>query len=144
MTDLVSNAEYRAALGSIKYNASNFQVFTFWIATLMLAGFAVLAGSLVAIQAETDMSSQVLTSVIAADAVFLVILALTYLSYLRNIGRYVSGRIKSSFATPEMRAKCVKRVGRYSTGTSPRELTAANALTGLTPEQAIASLVQSA
>lgn len=118
MTDVVTNAEYRAALGSIKYNASNFQVFTPWIALMILVGFTVLAGSFVAMQSNDNMSSGALTTTIIADALFLVILALAYLAYVRNVGRYATGRIKSSFVTPENVAKCAKEVGRYATGTS--------------------------
>lgn len=117
LSGVVKNAEYRAALGSIRYNASNFQVFTVSIAGSFLIGMAVLAGSFVAIQSEDqNMTSATLTGLIIADGVILGILFLAYIGYLRNIGIYIFGRVKPSFDTPENIAKCPKPV---PTGTSP-------------------------
>ena len=114
----VKNAEYRAALGSIHYNASNFQVFTVSIAFAFLIGMAVLAGTFVAIQSEDQgMSGPTLLGIVIADGVILGFLFLAYIGYLRNIGKYIFGRVKPAFDSPENIAKCPKYV---SMGTSPR------------------------
>lgn len=117
LANTVKNAEYRAALGSIRYNASNFQVFTVGIAAAFLIGSAVLAGTFVAIQSEDqNMPSATLLALIITDGVFLGLLLLAYLGYLKNIGMYIFGRIKPAFDSPENIAKCPKNA---PTGTSP-------------------------
>ena len=117
LANTVKNAEYRAALGSIRYNASNFQVFTVGIASSFLLGVAVLAGTFVTIQAEDlNMPTTTLIALVITDGVFLGLLFLAYISYLRNMGMYIFGRVKPAFDSPENIAKCPKNV---STGTSP-------------------------
>ena len=119
MTDVVTNAEYRAALGSIRYNASNFQVLTLFIVFFVMTSLAVLAGSMVALQSDSNMSSNSVKAVIITMFVFLVMLAFAYVAYLRNIGRYVASRIRGAFATNEKLDKCKAEGFEYSTGTSP-------------------------
>ena len=116
LANTVKNAEYRAALGSIQYNASNFQVFTVTIASIFLLGMAVLAGTFVAIQADDqNMVTSTLLGLVIADGVFLGLLFLAYIGYLRNIGQYIFGRMKPAFDSAENIAKCPKPV---STGSS--------------------------
>ena len=112
MSDDISNAEYRAALGSINYNASNFQVFSFIIGMTFLLGVTILVLTLVTIQTEDQtMDKNTLIAIAIADAVFLVLIAVAYLNYLRNIGKYVYGRIRPVTAID---TKCARR----PTGTS--------------------------
>ena len=95
MSDVFSNAESRAALGSIKYNASNYQVFSFGISITFLLGIAVLGGTFVAIQSEDqNMSENTLMIIIILDAAVVAALFLAYISYLRNIGSYIYGRMQ--------------------------------------------------
>lgn len=117
LSSQVQNSEYRAALGSIHYNASNFQVFTVSIAGAFLVGMAVLAGTFVAIQNDDqNMLPATLMTIVIIDGVVLGILFFAYMGYLRNIGRYIFGRVKPSFDSEENLKKCPKFV---STGTTP-------------------------
>jgi len=117
MTDVVSNAEFRAALGSIRYNASNYQVFSFSIAFSFLLGFGILFGVLVGLQgADTNVSSNVLYGLTLVSAILIVVIFIAYTGYLRNIGKYIYGRMRPlSFGKP---SKCKAA----PTGTSLRSL----------------------
>lgn len=95
MTDALTNSEFRAALNSIAYNASNFQVFTFTIAFSFLIGLSVIAGIFVAIQTEDqNMSQGLLLALLLVAAVLVAVMFLAYFGYLRNIGRYLYARVQ--------------------------------------------------
>jgi hypothetical protein len=112
MTDEISNAEYRAALGSINYNASNFQVFSFIIGITLLFGVTTLVLTLVTLQAEDQkMNKTALFTVSIIDGFFLVLIGFAYINYLRNIGKYIYGRIRPVTSSD---TKCPRR----PTGTS--------------------------
>ena len=112
MSSDISNAEYRAALGSINYNASNFQVFSFIIGMTFLAGVTILVLTLATIQAEDQtLDKNLLLGLSLADGIVLVLIGIAYLNYLRNIGKYIYGRIRPVTAID---TKCARR----PTGTS--------------------------
>lgn len=114
MSEAINNAEYRAALGSINFNASNFQVFTFIIGITFLISLTFIVTSLVIIQSEDQaMPSSVLYGLGITTLIFLVLMAAMYFTYLKNIGRYIYARIRP--VSTSMSA-CKRR----STGTSPR------------------------
>jgi len=95
MSDIFTNAQYRAAIGSINFNGSNYQVFSFSISLMMLIGIVVILGSLVAIQSEDDLLSTKALQVFSVSALFCVAgLFIAYISYLKNIGKYIYGRMK--------------------------------------------------
>jgi hypothetical protein len=95
MTDQISAADYRVALGSINLDATNYQVFTPYIAFVFLFGVATLVATIIYVQIDDQTIPQGTYLIISVlDGVILVLLFLAYLSYLRNIGRYVYGRIR--------------------------------------------------
>lgn len=95
MTDTVASAEFRAALTSIDFNASNYQVFGVAVAMTFLFGLTILVGTLVAMLVQDqDMPQEAFYAMMIADGVVCVALLLAYFAYLRNIGKYVYGRIK--------------------------------------------------
>jgi hypothetical protein len=94
-TSEVTRTQTRMAVGSLRKNPSNYQVFSFYISMGFLFGVSVLLGSLVAIQTEDQkMSSSTLLILVFLNIVTVIILFLSYTFYLRNIGKYVHGRIK--------------------------------------------------
>lgn len=91
----VNLAQTRMSVGSLRKNPSNYQVFSFYISMGFLFGISILIGTLVAIQTEDQqMTSGTLLILIYVNIVVVVILFLSYTTYLRNIGKYVHGRIK--------------------------------------------------
>ena len=91
----VNLAQTRMSVGSLRKNPSNYQVFSFYISMGFLFGVSVLVGSLVAIQTEDQqMSSSTLSILVAVNIAVSVILFFSYTTYIRNIGKYVHGRIK--------------------------------------------------
>jgi len=117
MSDELSNAEFRAALGSINYNASNYQVFTFTIAFSFLIAISVLVGSLISIGSQDQgLTSGGIITFATFDVIALVVILLTYNAYLRNVGKYVFSRVKPiSFKTEDN--QCTSRI---KTGTTPK------------------------
>jgi hypothetical protein len=114
MADTLTNAEFRVALGSINYNATNFQVFSFGIAFTFLIAMATIAGITVAITASDQELSSTETLVLTSiNTAMIVALFLSYSTYLRNIGKYIYGRIRP-IAFDERSSTC----GRIPTGTS--------------------------
>jgi len=102
MSDIVTNAEVRAALTSINYNAANYQVLTGTIAFALLGSLTIIGASYISIQGQDQtMGSNTLVSLCIADIVFAVFIVFGYILYLRNIGRYVYGRIRPVGWTPE-------------------------------------------
>jgi len=113
MADNLTNAGIRASLGSIHYNASNYQVFSFSIALTFLAALSIFVGTFVAIQTEDfNMDAATLTGIIILDFVFVGLLFLAYNAYLRNIGKYIYGRMRPIGWKPD--SSCP----RYSSGTT--------------------------
>jgi hypothetical protein len=95
MTDIFTNSQYRAALGSINFNASNFQVFSFIIGISILVGLSLIAGGLVGIQSEDEtLQKEVLYGFAIAMMISAIFLVIAYVSYMRNIGIYIYGRMK--------------------------------------------------
>jgi hypothetical protein len=105
---LISSAEYRAALGSINYNAYNYQILTVAIGLGLLFSLSSFAGTFIAVQAEDqNMSENVLYGIIILDGIAVAIVFLCYLAYLRNVGQYIYSRFKPMF-TSENKVKCVE------------------------------------
>ena len=95
MADTLTNAEFRVALGSINYNASNFQVFSFGIAFTFLVGMATLAGITVAIaSADQELTEFETTTLAVITGCLLAAVFVSYSAYLRNMGKYIYGRIR--------------------------------------------------
>jgi len=95
MADSVTNAEVRAALGSISYNGANFQTLTSALAFGLFGTLAIIAATYISIQgSDQTMSAQTLVSLCIFDLILVVLIAIAYIYYLRNIGRYVYGRIR--------------------------------------------------
>jgi len=94
MTDQIEDANFKAALRTINFNTSNFQILTFPIAITFLLGISVLLGTLITIQsADYDITSRILAIISLLDLVFIVLLFIAYWTYIRNIGKYIMGRI---------------------------------------------------
>ena len=92
---LLTNAQSRAALESVDLSASNFQVLSATIALGMVVSISGIGASIAFLQAsDQTTSSQQVTAFTIAEFVLVAILALVYTSYLRNIGRYIYGRIR--------------------------------------------------
>jgi len=129
MSDNLTNAGIRASLGSIHYNASNYQVFSFSIAITFLLAISIFVGTFVAIQTEDfNMDSTTLTGIIILDFVFVGLLFLAYNAYLRNIGKYIYGRMRPIGWKPD--SSCP----RYSSGTSRSEPSRANMQNTMMPQ----------
>ena len=95
MAEIFTNSQYRAALGSINFNESNFQVFSFVIGISILLGVSMIAGGLIGINSEDEtLSVNVLNAFAIVMALSLAAILLAYVSYLRNIGTYIYGRMK--------------------------------------------------
>ena len=95
MSALFTDAQYRAAIGSINFNASNFQVFSFFIGVTIVLGMSLIAGGLIGINSEDEsLQMGVLVPFAIVMTISVVFIALAYLSYLRNIGTYIYGRMK--------------------------------------------------
>lgn len=94
-TNEVNRAQTRMAVGSLRKNPSNYQVFSFYISMGFLFGVSILIGTLVAIQTEDQqLSSGTLSILVILNIVVAIVLFISYTAYLRNIGKYVHGRIK--------------------------------------------------
>lgn len=95
MSEGISNAEFRAAVESIDIRGSNFQVFTFWIAAGLLIGIVTVALTVGVIQTQDQGFPEygVTTSLILV-VLSIVAIVLAYLAYLRNMGKYVYGRVR--------------------------------------------------
>lgn len=97
-SQVIEAAEHRAALASIDYNASNYQVLTLGIGLGLLLFMSSLAGTFVAVQAEDqNMNETVLSGIAVFEAVAIGIVFFCYIGYLRNIGHYIYSRIKPVF-----------------------------------------------
>jgi Na+-transporting methylmalonyl-CoA/oxaloacetate decarboxylase gamma subunit len=95
MAETVTNAEVRAALSSINYNGANYQTLTGTLAIGMLGSLAFIAATYIAIQGQDQtMGSTTLVALAGIDIAFIVLIILAYFVYLRNIGRYVLGRMR--------------------------------------------------
>lgn len=95
MSEIFTNSQYRAALGSINFNASNFQVFSFLIGVSILVGLSLIAGGLIGINSEDEtLSTAVLYGFAIVMTICLAAIFLAYVSYMRNIGTYIYGRMK--------------------------------------------------
>ena len=95
MSSLFTDAQYRAAIGSINFNASNFQVFSFFIGFTIILGLSLIAGGLIGIGSEDQTLPQTTLNPFAiVMTVSVVFVALAYVAYLRNIGTYIYGRMK--------------------------------------------------
>jgi len=95
MADSVTNAEVRAALGSINYNGANFQTLTTWLALGLFGSLAIIAATYISIQgSDQTMGAGYLRVLCVIDLIGVGLIALCYIFYLRNIGRYVYGRIR--------------------------------------------------
>lgn len=95
MTDQISNAEFRAAIESLDIKAANFQVFTFWIASGLLVGLITIGVTLGIVQTQNQtMADSALLGVLIIDVLAIGALLLAYLFYLRNVGKYIYGRIR--------------------------------------------------
>ena len=77
-----------------------------------LVGITILVLTFVTIQSEDQtMDKNALFGIAVADTVILVLIAIAYLNYLRNIGKYVYGRMRPVTSND---TKCARR----PTGTS--------------------------
>ena len=95
MSEGISNAEFRAAIESLNINASNFQVFTFWIAAGMLLGIVTIGLTIGVIQTQDEtFPESSLTIAAIIDLIALAAIVLAYLAYLRNVGKYIYGRVR--------------------------------------------------
>jgi Ca2+/Na+ antiporter len=95
MADIFTDAQYRAAIGSLNFNGSNFQVFSFGIGITIIVSLSLLAGGLIGIGTEDEtIRPDILNAFAIVMLICCVLLALAYIAYLRNIGKYIYGRIK--------------------------------------------------
>jgi len=95
MSDLFTASQYRAAIGSINFNASNFQVFSFIIGISILVSLSIIAGGLIGIGSEDEtLQTSALYPFAIVMAISLFVISIAYLSYMRNIGTYIYGRMK--------------------------------------------------
>jgi|OM-RGC.v1.023559465 hypothetical protein len=95
MAESVTNAEVRAALSSINYNGANYQTLTGAVAVMMLGSLAIIAAGYISIQGQDQtMSSTTLRVLAGIDIALVILILLGYIYYLRNIGRYVLGRMR--------------------------------------------------
>jgi hypothetical protein len=91
------SSEVRFALSAINYNATNYKVLDVFIILSIIFSIATIAGSLVAFQAsdqDPSLSPQATKGFIIVDFVALGLILVAYISYLRNVGNYIYGRIK--------------------------------------------------
>lgn len=114
----INNANNRMAISALRKNPANFKVFSFYISLGFIFGISVLAGSLVAIYNEDqEMSPNTLKILVFLNIATVVVLFLSYLTYIRNIGKYVYGRIKP-IGDPSSKLEECKRNLDYRTSRS--------------------------
>lgn len=95
MADSLTNSEFRVALSSINYNASNFQVFSFGIAFVLMLGLATLAGINIAIySSDQELSGQQTIGLASFCVIIIVFVFVAFTAYMKNVGKYVYGRIR--------------------------------------------------
>jgi hypothetical protein len=115
MSGIFTDSQYRAAIGSINYNASNFQVFSFTIGVSVLFGLSLIAGGLIGINTEDETLNQdVLNAFAIVMTICLGLIVLAFTAYLRNIGTYIYGRMKP-FNFGQKPVECVLSTGTTRT-----------------------------
>jgi len=107
---MVSNSEVRRGLESIDIRGSSYQVMSFFISFGFLVGLATLLGSLIIIHAyDTAISRGSLYTLTVLIFLSLLFIGIAYTSYMRNIGRYIYGRIRPVSLTETECAKFKKQ-----------------------------------
>jgi hypothetical protein len=108
MADSLTNAEFRVALSSINYNATNFQVFSFGIAFVLMLGLATLAGINIAIySSDQELTDQQTVGLASFSVVIIVFVFVAFTAYMRNVGKYIFGRIRP--ITFDQVPKCTRK-----------------------------------
>lgn len=91
----VKLAHTRMSIGSLKKNPSNYQVFSFYITMAFIFGISILLGSLITFTTEDQNLSPSATMILVfINTAIVIILFIAYNTYLKNIGKYVYGRMK--------------------------------------------------
>ena len=92
---MLENANVKSALSAIRINPANFQVFSVWIAASFFIGLLVILGSSVQFLAsDQSMTNNETNVLVVLDLIVVGLLVFAMLAYLRNIGKYVYGRIR--------------------------------------------------
>ena len=108
MADSLTNSEFRVALSSINYNASNFQVFSFGIAFVLMLGLATLAGINIAIySSDQELTDQQTIGLASFCIIIIVFVFVAYTAYMKNVGKYIFGRIRP--ITFDEMPKCARK-----------------------------------
>jgi hypothetical protein len=84
-------------LATIGINASNYAVLSAWVIILAVFSLSVIGATLVAWYAndqDPSMTPMMTRNLIYLDLSCLILLGFAYLLFLRNVGRYIYGRIK--------------------------------------------------
>lgn len=98
MSDFLNDvklAHTRMSVGSLRKNPSNYQVFSFYITLAFLFGISILLGTLITFSTEDQNLSPSATMVLVfINTTVVIVLFIAYNTYLKNIGKYVYGRMK--------------------------------------------------
>ena len=95
------------SLGQLKKNSSNYLVLSFLISISFILGISIMIGTLVAFLHEDQNLSIGTTSILVIiNFVIIIILFIAYNTYLRNIGKYVHGRMRPLTGNQEDISKC--------------------------------------
>jgi len=109
---MVSNTNVRSGLESIDIRGSSYQVFSFFVSFSFIVGLSTILAAIIAIQTyDTEVTDTNLYTLSIIVIVFIALVAVAYITYLRNIGRYIYGRIRPISLTE---TECSKFKRSYS------------------------------
>lgn len=144
------DADVRGAVKGIGYRASNYKILTLNALLVFLFGTLIIAGALVYLTSENkNVSPTVMYAIGAGLLILIIVIIVSYFSWLGNIGQYIYSRIlinpeRTSTASPRFDARSVQKASvaaRKSLMESKQKLAEAQALDAETAKAQEAALL---